>query len=57
MTIGTLSRPALRGSPAALAGDDLVAAVGLADDDWLDDAVRSNRARELLNASSSMHRV
>ncbi len=38
----------LRGAPAALAGDDLKAIADLADDDRLDDAVRLDRLRQLL---------
>src|SRR5882672_8050663 len=38
------------GAPAALAGDDLKAIAGLAHDDRLDDAVRLDRLRELLQS-------
>ncbi len=40
---------ALRRAPAALAGDDLVAVVGLAHDDGLNDAVGSDRSREIVD--------
>ena len=49
---------ALRCAPAALAGDDLVAAVGPADDDRLDDAVRAGSiARARRCGSSSIVRA
>ena len=38
----------LRGAPAALAGDDLKPVADLAHDDRLDDAVRLDRLRQLL---------